>query len=286
MDLSRRLQALTGAAEVRALTAGHQSRAFELSFADGRRRVAKVIDAALVDATLVGTRAEMVAALAAIDPRVCGPLLVEGRYVNVIEHADGTTALVICTEFADGEVPDVGDPVAAEAMGSTLAALHRSMARLEPRAIPRVAALQAAKSDVGDDDVGNDDQLLHGDFNADNVRISGTAARVFDFEDCGYGPRSFDVANALYMVLFSATVDGDIGRFAVFEEAFLRGYRTTSEEALDPASVDRFVDLRVDAVSRWLDDLSTAPIGIRNSTPEWHATLRAFVAGYIPRSRR
>lgn len=281
MDLVRRLQALIGAAAVRALTAGHQSQAFEITFAEGRRRVAKVIDAALVDATLVAVRAEMVAALGSIDPRVCGPLLVEGRYVNEIERDDGATALVICTEFADGVVPDVGDPVAAEAMGSTLAGLHRAMARLEPRAIPRVAALQAVNSAVGDDE-----QLLHGDFNADNLRINGTAVRVFDFEDCGYGPRSFDVANALYMVLFTATVDGDIDRFAVFEEAFLCGYRTTSDEPLDLATVDRFVDLRVDALSRWLDDLSTAPIGIRTATAEWHATLRAFVSGYVPRSRR
>ena len=266
-------------AELRGLAAGHQSRAFELDFADGRRRVAKVIDAALVDATLVAVRAETFAALAAIDPRVCGPVLVEGRYVNEIERDDGATALVICTEFADGVVPDVGDRVAAEAMGSTLAGLHRSMARLEPRTIPRVAALQAVNSEAGDDE-----QLLHGDFNADNLRINGTAVRVFDFEDCGYGPRSFDVANALYMVLFSATVDDDIGRFAVFEEAFLRGYRATSDEPLDLATVDRFVDLRVDALSRWLADLSTAPIGIRTATPEWHATLRAFVSAYIPRS--
>jgi Ser/Thr protein kinase RdoA (MazF antagonist) len=281
VDLVRRVQALTGAAEVRALTAGHQSQAFELTFADGRRRVAKVIDAALVDATLVAVRAEAVAALAAIDPQVCGPLLVGGRNVNEIERDDGATAFVICTEFADGVAPDVGDPVAAEAMGSTLAGLHRSMARLEPRAIPRVAALQAVNSEAGDDE-----QLLHGDFNADNLRINGTAVRVFDFEDCGCGPRSFDVANALYMVLFTATVDGDIDRSAVFEEAFLRGYRTTSDETLDLATVDRFVDLRVDALSRWLADLSTAPIGIRTATPEWHATLRAFVSGYIPRSQQ
>ena len=72
----------------------------------------------------------------------------------------------------------------------------------------------------------------------------------------------------------------------MFEEAFLRGYRTTSDELLDLATVDRFVDLRVDALSRWLDDPFTAPIGIRTATPEWHATLRAFVSGYIPRSRR
>jgi hypothetical protein len=36
--------------------------------------------------------------------------------------------------------------------------------------------------------------------------------RVFGFEDCGCGPRSFEIANALYMVLFSSTIESEVSR--------------------------------------------------------------------------
>ena len=50
-----------------------------------------------------------------------------------------------------------------------------------------------------------------------------------------------------------------------------------------------FVQLRAEAVKRWLgrpavtlrlDDLASAPIGIRTSSPQWRATLRAFVRSH------
>ena len=42
------------------------------------------------------------------------------------------------------------------------------------------------------------------------------------------------------------------------------------------------IALRIDALGRWLDDLSTAPIGIRTSSPEWLETLTTFVKSHRP----
>jgi hypothetical protein len=40
------------------------------------------------------------------------------------------------------------------------------------------------------------------------------------------------------------------------------------------------IEVRVDALRSWLDDPSTAPIGIRTSSPEWRDVLRSFVAAH------
>ena len=124
---------------------------------------------------------------------------------------------------------------------------------------------------------------MHGDFNDGNLRRIDSTVRVFDFEDCGYGPRSFEIANALYMVLFDSTIRAGTDRYSTFEDAFLNGYETEDTRPIDRLAVDQFIDLRVLALGRWLDDLTTAPIGIRTATPQWHQTLRSVVSSYQPR---
>jgi Ser/Thr protein kinase RdoA (MazF antagonist) len=123
-------------------------------------------------------------------------------------------------------------------------------------------------------------QLLHGDFSTGNLRRADSMVRVFDFEDCGYGPRSFEIASALYMVLFSSTIGNEIWRYRMFEDAFLSGYGREDGQDVDRRTVDHFIDLRVRALEAWLDDVSTAPVGIRTATPRWHQTLRSFVTSY------
>jgi Ser/Thr protein kinase RdoA (MazF antagonist) len=269
---------LTGAATVQEVAQGHQSRVFELMHVDGRRVAAKVLDASLVDVDSVVARVEAVAELAELDSRVCRPIRIGGSLVNVIADHVGRPALLLCTEFAEGVEFDVANPADAELMGETLAGLHSSLAQINPRGVPEVAALRAVRSEAHEEF-----QLLHGDFNSGNLRRTGSMVRVFDFEDCGSGPRTFEIANALYMVLFSATVADQISRYQIFEDAFLNGYGSEDGREVDRGTVDYFVDLRVRSLEAWLDDLSTAPIGIRTAPPQWHQTLRSFVVSYEPR---
>ncbi len=216
---------------------------------------------------------------------MCRPIRVDGNLVNRIADDVGRPALLLCSEFAEGVALDVASRSDAELMGTTLAALHRSLARIAPQGIPEVAALQAVGWDAGSH-MDHEFLLLHGDFNSGNLRRSDSIVKVFDFEDCAYGPRSFEIANALYMVLFSSTVENETSRFRTFEEYFLCGYAMEDGRDVDRRAVDHFLDLRVRALERWLQDLSTAPIGIRSATPQWHRILRSFVGSYQPRQPR
>ncbi len=279
VDLTQQVLRLTGATSAAPIAGGHQADVFDVMSASGRRIVAKVLDSSVVDEHEATERVTAVAELADLDERVCAPVPIDGRLVNTIDH-DGQSRMVLCFDFAEGAAFDVTRPVDAELMGSTLAGLHRALARLGPRHIPELAALKATGG-VGD---AGPVQLLHGDFNAGNLRRAGAQVRVFDFEDCGYGPPSFEIANTLYMVLFSATVDGEVETYPRFEDALLSGYASGAVGDIDRSAVDRFIDLRVRALGSWLDDLSTAPVGIRNASPAWHGTLRAFVDRYAPRT--
>lgn len=275
MDLARHVRERLGAAGVRELAGGHQSSVFVVTFSDGHRLVAKVLDASSVDVDHVIARVDAVARVADLDPCVCRPILVDGSLVNVIDGGTEGPSLLLCSEFAEGDPLDARSASDAEAMGTTLARLHRSLGRVEAPGVPEVAALRAVGSGTADRV-----QLLHGDFNAANLRRAGATVRVFDFEDCGYGPRSFDVANALYMVLFDLTVGHEYSLYSEFEEAFLRGYTAEDGVPADRRGIDHFIDLRVRALERWLDDLSTAPMGLRTATPQWRETLRSFVGDH------
>lgn len=273
MDLVWRIAALTGAVSVRELSGGHQSRVFLVDRAGGRL-VAKVRRAAGVDPAIVRARAEAVARLAAVDPWVCGPVPIGGELVTQIE-SDGAVHLLTLCDFVDGRPPDPTTPADAELMGRVLARLHATMATVDASALPLVAALRTVRPDWD-----GPTQLLHGDFNAGNLRIVDGWCRVFDFDDCGRGPAAFDVANSLLMVQFDDMTGERPGTYEPFEAAFLGGYRAAADTRLDHDEVRALVDLRVDALEHWLDDPVTAPIGIRTSSPEWHATLRAFVADH------
>lgn len=124
--------------------------------------------------------------------------------------------------------------------------------------------------------------MLHGDFNASNLRESSGMIRIFDLDDCGYGPPAFDIANALYMVLFDASTAGTFKTYENFRRAFLDGYVGAAGPSFPPECLDRFIDLRVQALGAWLDDLANAPLGVRFASTAWQATLRSFVASYRP----
>jgi Ser/Thr protein kinase RdoA (MazF antagonist) len=276
--LSERLGALLAATEVVELGGGHQARVFRVVRGIGDVVVAKVVDSALVDRHELETRLAMITALCDLDRRVCRPSAIGRSVVAELADGDGGHGYVVCFEFADGTAPDPSVAADANLMGRELAALHTSMSRLPPTSLPAVTALPAARP--GSEPIAGPHQLLHGDFNASNMRRVDDGLKIFDFDDCGYGPRAFDVANAMYMVLFDAVVQATPTMYETFKEAFLSGYIDTAGHAFDAALVDHLIDRRVATLESWLDDLDHAPPGIRTASADWHSTLRAFVDEY------
>lgn len=278
VDLADRLVIALGVDAVEELVGGHQSRVFRMSCPNGGLMAAKVLDPASVDRGVLEARIDAIGVLAELDPRVCRPVQINGQRINELTSADGLAHYVVCYEFAPGREPDPTSAADAALMGATLSTLHESMSKLPAFPLPLVSALTAIPPD--DAIRGGAHQLLHGDFNVANLRCVGGVMRIFDLDDCGYGPPEFDVANALYAVLFDAVTQGRSKTYRTFRPAFVDGYVGASGPTLVEGSLDRFIDLRVRALDSWLDDLDNAPIGIRTASLAWHATLRSFVAGY------
>lgn len=252
------------------LHAGKQSRLFTASI-DGEKLALKLTDARLASRSALAEKMAVVEELADDVDSVVAPRRIAGELVRAVG-----AWLVTATPFVEGTPPDVTNRTEARMMGRTLAMLHDALARLPARDLPPVAALDVSGADIH----GSGWQLLHGDFSDQNTIVTDPGLRIFDFDDCGFGPVAFDLANSLFMVLFDSEVHGRHGRFEAFRPALLEGYAEAAGTAVDHAAVDSLIDVRVGALGRWLDDLHAAPIGIRTSSPEWLETLRGFVASH------
>jgi hypothetical protein len=88
------------------------------------------------------------------------------------------------------------------------------------------------------------------------------------------------------MVYFDGYASKRSDVYARFRTSFIHGYVDGSPASLDDETIDRLIDLRVDALSAWLDDLDHAPAGIKNASSTWLATLRGFVVDHRRRSGR
>ncbi len=271
------------------LHAGKQSKVFAATIND-RQIALKLTDAGLADPATLAERMRVVDTLAAGDASadsgfgVAEPVRLNGEPVLRLGGW-----LVTATRFVDGTGLDGDSKQDATTMGQTLAVLHRQLAGLPAFSIPPVAAL---RNELDDSDRFADSkhergdwQLQHGDFSHVNLIRTSDGLRLIDFDDCGYGPPAYDIANALYMVLFDSEIQDRSDRYQTFRPAFLEGYDQKSGSGTNIEQVDAMIDLRVDALARWLGDLSTAPIGIRTASSAWHGTLRAFVSSYAAMSR-
>lgn len=274
MDLIDRLREAYRFDEIRELDEGHQARVFEVVHR-GERMIAKAVEATADGRALLEARLDVIDMLGELDQPVCRPLWIGDERTIEIDSDEGEH-LVVCFEFADGPHPEPSSRRDAQAMGTLLGVLHLAMAQLPPMPLPPVAALEAVP--IGQDLHLSTPQLLHGDFGANNLR-GDAGLRVFDFDDCGYGPPEFDVANATYMVLFDSVVHDRTDDFETFRGCFVDAYSLSSGRAIASDTLDALIDLRVRALGAWLDDLANAPVGIRDSSPEWRATLRSFVDG-------
>jgi len=141
MDLVECLVAALDVYDVEELEGGHQSRVFRVTDRSGLPVVAKVLDGPMADRGELDARLDVTAALADLDPRVCRPLLRDGRRVTEIASPDGRHQYyAVCFELALGAEPDPASTDDATRMGAALATLHVSMSRLPATSLPVVRA--------------------------------------------------------------------------------------------------------------------------------------------------
>ncbi len=272
MPLRQTLIEVLGAADAQELVGGHQARVFLLAFSDAEPVIAKVLNGGAFDRAAVEHLVGMIAQLAQIDSQVCRPLAHAGALVTSIALEGQPGSLLTCYEYAAGVSVNPLDVDDAARMGCALGRLHQSLRRIPKTKLPVVAALR-----TDDPSLGSGYQLLHGDFSAGNLRRTDDRLRIFDLDDCGYGPVEFEIANSFYMVLFDAVTGHRPETVRSFVRPFMSSYAATTSMDLDSGVVAHFIGRRIGALGRWLDDLSSAPVGIRNSSPEWLEVLRAFV---------
>jgi Ser/Thr protein kinase RdoA (MazF antagonist) len=247
------------------IVGGWQSVAVYSARLGGVAVAVKVFDAAHADREVLDRRVELMVRLAGLHDAVCAPVPIGGRHVH--DLGDGRCA--VAYEFAEGDAPDIGRVDDAERMGRALAGLHAATAALPLDGLPPLRAFPTGVAD-------RPQQVLHGDFSSKNVRFTADRWRVFDFDDCGTGPVELDVANSVYFVLFDALTSDSPDRYRRFRDGFLAGYGALPDDAV----LDDLITRRVQTLASWLDDLTTAPPGIRTADPAWHATLAAFVRRY------
>ncbi|MFT4295384.1 MAG: phosphotransferase [Micropruina sp.] len=89
-----------------------------------------------------------------------------------------------------------------------------------------------------DPDVG----LIHADLHLGNAVFEAGRVKLIDFDDCGTGPRLYDLAVALWELR-----DGD--RYPAFRDALLAGYR--SRRSIDVTLLDDYIALRQLAFDLW-----------------------------------
>ena len=237
----------------------------------------KLTDGRLVD-PFYDRRVRLTEQLAALDPCVVGPVRVTADLVLRVGEWR-----VVAYPFIEGTTPDLATEGDVARMATVLASLHQALATIESCELPLVAAL--VDSERPDGGLFGTDQLLHGDFSSANVRFEADCVKVFDYDDCGYGPIEFEIGNCLYMVLFDATMAGDHARYVRFRRWFVDAYESGAGISLDPVALDAAIGLRKAALGRWIDDPQSAPIGIRSASSEWRARLRDFVDSVNERVR-
>jgi Ser/Thr protein kinase RdoA (MazF antagonist) len=246
---------------------GHQSRVV-LAERRGESLAVKLTDRRFVDETYF-RRLEMVEILASNDSNVIGPTRIGGS--TAVEVGEW---FAVAYPFVEGRTPVLTERADVTVMASALASLHRSLRDIPPQDIPFVAALRPAE--YMRDEFGSY-QLLHGDYSNSNVMLSEDRVSVIDFDDAGYGPIEFEVGNTLYMVLFDATMQHRVDEYERFREWFVETYSAQTNRTLHSGQLDMAIELRKRALADWLDDLPSAPIGIRTAPSTWLSELRRFV---------
>ena len=246
---------------------GFQSRVF-LARRRSDRLIVKLVEAGDADADAVlRDRVDLIRRLAEINPSVVGPLTLGAESVVAVDRWNA-----VCYPYVEGTRPDTGDRLDVEAMAATLGALHDSLAALPNPGLPPVAALGGSGEVFW-----GEPQLIHGDYAASNLILTGSGLKVIDFDECGQGSIEFEIGNTLYMVLFDAWRCGAVDRYNRFRSWFVAGYQRATSVAIEDSGLDSAIRIRAAALERWLATPAEAPTGIRASSQEWREQLRRFV---------
>jgi hypothetical protein len=68
-----------------------------------------------------------------------------------------------------------------------------------------------------------------------------------------------------------------VDEYERFREWFVETYSAQTNKTLHSGQLDMAIELRKRALADWLDDLPSAPIGIRTAPSTWLSELRRFV---------
>lgn len=105
--------------------------------------------------------------------------------------------------------------------------------------------------------------LIHADLNFYNTLFSGGEARVFDFDDCGYGYWLYDIAVTL------SDWQGAEG-WSKLRDAFLNGYATVRPLPLKHlVHLDLLMAAQHVAEALWITDMAQVNPGAREVMTEW-----------------
>ena len=120
--------------------------------------------------------------------------------------------------------------------------------------------------------------LIHGDFNASNMKLYNGQVKLFDFDDCCYHWYDYEIANTIYMFMFAnrkSAIEKTIEFFDLFLLECSR-HKSTSFE-----NVKHFITYRVCLLNTWIKNTSKAPLFIKTAQKEWIDELNGFIACYF-----
>lgn len=283
-------------ADLRPMAEGEQNFVFACSL-HGERSVLKVTDSRHRSRGALETQLIMLNALKHHAANVCAPLPLTGDGHIFKIDVEGTPFYIVAYPYAAGKSVETTEH--GYRMGQALAELHGSMRQLSRHAFDEIGTgdnpakvRDAARilkvseqvyAAVSEGHRSSDVQLLHGDFNAANLKIDSSTVTIFDFDNCVYGSPAYELANSLYMVLFDEVrrESGELTCYHNFRQDFLEGYRSASHELPLEAVIDAFISYRVLLLQSWLQRPEDAPLFIRQSSPSWLSTLQTFVQVYF-----
>jgi Ser/Thr protein kinase RdoA (MazF antagonist) len=204
------------------------------------------------------------------------PLFARDGSVSVRATASGQTRVCSVLRWMPGRIHENSPrPVHLRRLGAAMAALHNQAdAWVPPRDFVRInwdhetffgnrmvyggipaadcwtllpASLRARFEALADemaevmgsaDDVG----LIHADLHLGNAVFEGTRVKLIDFDDCGTGPRLYEVAVALWELRLEPD-------YQAYLDALSSGY--LANRALDLTRVDTYIALRQVAFALW-----------------------------------